>query len=103
VGEQSVLTFVTVGELAQWTKLRHWGPGNRAMSGSWLAGKLVIPGGKAMAAVWAVCQSRPSSAGGLARSPAPGLLPGCQLPLAAFDLKDFKDFARAPRVGLLEP
>ena len=52
VGKQPILTFVTAGELARWTKLRHWGPGNLAMPGSWLAGKPVIPGSKAIAAVW---------------------------------------------------
>jgi toxin FitB len=95
---------VTVGELAQWTKLRHWGPGNLAMPSSWLAGKLVIPGGKAIAAVWAVCQPRPS------RAASPGhrhlgccLLPCYQLPLVTFDLRDFKDFAGYHGLPLLEP
>jgi len=27
VGMQPILTFVSVGALAQWTKLRHGGPG----------------------------------------------------------------------------
>jgi predicted nucleic acid-binding protein len=52
VGKQPILTFVTVGELAQWTKLRHWGPRNLAMLDSWLADKPVIPGSKAVAATW---------------------------------------------------
>ena len=52
MGKQPILTFVTVGELAQWTKLRHWGPRNLAMPGSGLAGTPVIPGSKAIAAIW---------------------------------------------------
>ena len=51
MGKQPILTFVTVGELAQWTKLRHWGPRNLAMLDSWLADKPVIPGSKAVAAI----------------------------------------------------
>ena len=105
-GKQPVLTFVTAGELAQWAKLRHWGLGNLAMPGSWLAGKLVIPGGKAIAAVW----------GGLSAAAIPGGRPrpvtgtgvaACgrayRLPLAAFDLKGLQGLRRVPRVGLLEP
>jgi hypothetical protein len=45
-GAQPLLTFVTVGELTQWTRLRDWGPRNRAMLDSWLSDKPVIPGGK---------------------------------------------------------
>lgn len=46
VGRQPLVTFVTVGELTQWTRLRRWGPRNRAMLDDWLADKLVIPGGE---------------------------------------------------------
>jgi predicted nucleic acid-binding protein len=51
VGRQPILTFVTV-ELAQWTKLRHWGPRNIAVLEDWLADKPVIPGSRAIAALW---------------------------------------------------
>ena len=30
-GRQPLLTFVTIGELTQWAKLRRWGPRNRGM------------------------------------------------------------------------
>ena len=66
VGKQPILTFVTVGELAQWTKLRHWGPRNLAMLDSWLADKPVIPGSKAIAADLGVDLQR--GAGGVAAS-----------------------------------
>jgi hypothetical protein len=52
VGRQPLVTFVTVGELTQWTRLRRWGPRNRAMLEDWLADKPVIPGGKSIAAKW---------------------------------------------------
>jgi hypothetical protein len=75
VGKQPILTFVTVGELAQWTKLRYWGPRNLAMLDSWLADKPVIPGSKAIAAVWdglsaaAIQRGRPRNSRGLVLAP----------------------------------
>jgi len=68
VGKQPLVTFVTVGELTQWTRLRHWGPRNRAELEEWLADKPVIPGGKSIAAVWGELpgrrdSARPSAAG----------------------------------------
>ena len=106
MGKQPILTFVTAGELARWTKLRHWGLGNLAMPGSWLAGKPVIPGSKAIAAVWgglsaaAIQRGRP-------RPVNDTWVAACcrayQLPLATFNLKDFKDFAGYHGLRLLEP
>ena len=58
-GKQPILTFVTAGELAQWTKLRHWVPRSPAMLDSWLADKPVIPGSKSITATWAAPPGRP--------------------------------------------
>jgi len=97
---------VSVGELAQRTKLRHGGPRNLAMPGSWLAGKPVIPGSKAIAAIWggpsaaAAQRGRPCPANGTwvaARRLA------CQLPLATLNLRDFRDVAEYHGLRLLEP
>lgn len=106
MGKQPILTFVTVGELAQWTKLRHWGPRNLAMLDSWLADKPVIPGSKAIAATWgslsaaAIQRGRP-------RPVNDTWVAACclayQLPLATLNLKDFKDFAEHHGLRLLEP
>jgi predicted nucleic acid-binding protein len=106
VGKQPILTFVTVGELAQWTKLRHWGPRNLAMLDSWLADKPVIPGSRAIAALWgglsaeAIQRGRP-------RPVNDTWVAACclayQLPLATLNLKDFKDFAEHHGLRLLEP
>jgi predicted nucleic acid-binding protein len=106
VGKQPILTFVTVGELAQWTKLRHWGPRNLAMLDSWLADKPVIPGSRAIAGIWgglsaeAIQRGRP-------RPVNDTWVAACclayQLPLATLNLKDFKDFAEHHGLRLLEP
>lgn len=96
VGKQPVLTFVTVGELAQWTKLRHWGPRNLAMLDDWLLDKPVIPGSKPIAALWgdlsaaAIQRGRP-------RPVNDTWIAACclvyGLPLATLNRKDFEDFA----------
>ena len=106
VGRQPILTFVTVGELAQWTKLRHWGPRNLAMLDNWLADKPVISGSKAVATLWgelsaaAVQRGRP-------RPVNDTWVAACclayQLPLATLNLKDFKDFTEHHGLRLLEP
>jgi hypothetical protein len=74
-GRQPLLTFVTVGELTQWTKLRRWGPRNRGMPGTWLADKPVIPGARSIAVTWASCPPVPPSADGPGQSTTPGLPP----------------------------
>jgi hypothetical protein len=51
-GRQPLLTFVTIGELTQWTKLRRWGPRNRGTLDTWLSDKPVIPGAKSIAVIW---------------------------------------------------
>ena len=106
VGKQPILTFVTVGELAQWTKLRHWGPRNLAMLNSWLADKPVIPGSKAVAATWGSL-SAAATQRGRPRPVNDTWVAACclayQLPLATLNLKDFKDFAEHHGLRLLEP
>jgi len=106
VGRQPILTFVTVGELAQWTKRRHWSPRNLAMLDNWLADKPVISGSKAVATLWgglsaaAVQRGRP-------RPVNDTWVAACclayQLPLATLNLKDFKDFTEHHGLRLLEP
>jgi toxin FitB len=101
-----VLTFVTVGEPAQWTRLRHWGPRDLGMLGSWLAGKPVIPGRRAIAAIWgglsaaAIQRGRPRP---VKDTWVAACCLACQPPLATFDLKDFKDFAEHDGLRLLGP
>jgi hypothetical protein len=40
---QFSITFVTLGELAQWATFRDWGPRSRARLGRWLASKAILP------------------------------------------------------------
>jgi predicted nucleic acid-binding protein len=104
-GKQPVLTFVTVGELAQWTKLRRWGPRNLAMLDDWLLDKPIIPGSKPIAAIWgdlsaaAIQRGRP-------RPVNDTWIAACclayGLPLATLNRKDFEDFARHHQLQLLD-
>ena len=95
-GKRPVLTFAAAGKLAQWTKLRHQAPPNLAMPGGRLAGKPVIAGAKAIAAIWGglsatvMQRGRP---GPVIGTRAAACCPGCQLPPATLDLEDVKGFA----------
>ncbi len=106
VGKQPILTFVTVGELAQWTKLRLWGPRNLAMLDDWLSNKPVIPGSRAVAAIWGDL-SAAAIQRGRARPVNDTWIAACcrayDLPLATLNLKDFKDFAEHHGLKLFEP
>ncbi len=96
VGHQPLLTFVTVGELTQWTKLRNWGPRNRSMLDQWLADKPVIPGAKSIAVIWGEL-SAAATMRGRPRPVNDTWIAACclayDLPLATMNIKDFADFA----------
>jgi predicted nucleic acid-binding protein len=105
-GRQPLVTFVTVGELTQWTRLRRWGPRNRAMLEDWLADKPVIPGGKSIAPVWGELSATATQRG----RPQPvndTWIAACciayGLPLATLNIKDFTDFAERDGLALLRP
>lgn len=96
VGVQPLLTFVTVGELTQWMRLRQWGPRNRAMLEEWLSDKPVIPGGKNIATIWGDL-SAAATKRGRPRPVNDTWIAACclaySLPLATLNLRDFADFA----------
>jgi toxin FitB len=104
VGRQPLVTFVTVGELTQWTRLRRWGPRNRAMLEDWLADKPVISGGKSIAAVWGEL-SAAATQRGRPRPVNDTWIAACciayGLPLATLNVKDFSDFAAHDCLALL--
>jgi predicted nucleic acid-binding protein len=106
VGRQPLVTFVTVGELTQWTRLRRWGPRNRAMLDDWLADKPVIAGGKSIAAVWGEL-SAAATQRGRPRPVNDTWIAACciayRLPLATLNVKDFADFAEHDGLALLRP
>lgn len=103
-GRQPLLTFVTVGELTQWTKLRHWGPRNRGMLDTWLADKPVLPGARSIAVIWGELSARATQRG----RPRPvndTWVAACclayELPLATLNIKDFADFAEHDGLTLI--
>jgi predicted nucleic acid-binding protein len=105
-GRQPLVTFVTVGELTQWTRLRRWGPRNRAMLEDWLADKPVIPGGKSIAGVWGELSAAETQRG----RPRPvndTRIAACciayGLPLSKLNIKDVTDFAEHDGLALLRP
>jgi len=104
VGRQPLVTFVTVGELTQWTRLRRWGPRNRAMLEDWLADKPVISGGKSIAAVWGEL-SAAATQRGRPRPVNDTWIAACciayGLPLVTLNIKDFTDFAEHDGLALL--
>jgi predicted nucleic acid-binding protein len=103
-GRQPLLTFVTIGEMTQWTRLRHWGPRNLASMESWLADKPVIPASRAIAVTWGELSAVATQRG----KPRPvndtGIAACCLaygLPLATLNTKDFADFAEHDGLTLL--
>lgn len=103
-GTQPLITFVTVGELAQWTRLRDWGPRNRAMLERWLADKPVISGGKSIAVTWGEL-SAAATQRGRPRPVNDTWIAACciayRLPLATLNIKDFADFAEHDGLSLI--
>jgi predicted nucleic acid-binding protein len=95
-GRQPLLTFVTIGELTQWAKLRRWGPRNRGMLDAWLSDKPVIPGAKGIAVLWGEL-SAGATQRGRPRPVNDTWVAACclaySLPLATLNVKDFADFA----------
>lgn len=95
IGRQPLITFVTLGELAKWAEIRHWGARNRQALADWVSGLPVLPGDEAVAATWgrlsaaAVERGRPRPTNDM-------WIAACclsyDLPLATLNLKDFEDF-----------
>lgn len=104
VGRQPLLTFVAIGELTQWTKIRHWGPGNLEALDAWLADKPVIPAAKSIAVVWGEI-SAAATQRGRARPVNDTWVAACclayGLPLATLNVKDFADFAEYEGLALI--
>jgi hypothetical protein len=102
-GRQPLITFVTIGELTQWTRLRHWRPGSRAAVDSRLPDKPVISGARSIAVIWgdlsaaATGRGRPPGQRHMGRR----LLHSYGIPLATLNIKDFADFAEHDGLALI--
>lgn len=95
-GAQPLLSFVTAGELTQWTRLRHWGPHNLTKLSAWLSDKPVIPAARRVGIIWGE-MSAGATQRGRPRPVNDTWIAACclayDLPLATLNLKDFTDFA----------
>ena len=95
-GHVLAITFVTVGELTKWTLVRHWGPRRLDAMRTFIAGLVVLPYDRPVAARWGELQAH----GQLRGRPRPAndtWIAACclvrDLPLASFNIKDYADFA----------
>ena len=101
---QFSITFVTLGELAQWATFRDWGPRSRARLGRWLASKAILPYNEDVARKWgqlsgfALRRGRPRPANDT-------WIAACclvyDLPLATLNVKDFTDFAEHEGLAII--
>jgi toxin FitB len=96
VGRQPLLTFVSIGELTQWTRLRQWGPRNLAGLDAWLLDKPVLSASRSVGVIWGEL-SAAATLRGRARPVNDTWVAACclayGLPLATLNVKDFADFA----------
>jgi predicted nucleic acid-binding protein len=94
-GQQLAITFVTVGELTQWTYLHRWGPQRRAGLRAFFASVVVLPC-TFQAAAWGEIQAH-ARLRGRPRPINDSWIAACciarELPLATFNIKDYADFA----------
>jgi toxin FitB len=95
-GQRLAVTFVTVGELTQWTYLHRWGPRRRAGLRAFFASVVVVPCGFQSATVWGEIQAH-ARLRGRPRPVNDSWIAACclarELPLATLNIKDYADFA----------
>src|SRR5256885_7218677 len=90
------ITFITQGELAKWSKRRHWGAQRQERLARWLDGMPVLHSTDDITHVWgevaALAEQR-----GRPRPVNDCWIAACclayDLPLATLNVKDFEDFA----------
>jgi len=95
-GRQPLITFVTLAEMTKWADLRRWGEARRQHLTHWLSGIGVLPGTEEVAVTYGQI-SASAIQRGRARPINDTWIAACclayDLPLATFNIKDFKDFA----------
>jgi toxin FitB len=58
IGRITAVTFVTVGELTQWTELRDWGQRRRAVVDGWVGRQAVLEADEDVARKWGQLSAR---------------------------------------------
>jgi toxin FitB len=95
-GQQLAITFVTVGELTQWTHLHHWGLQRRAGLQAFFASVVVLPCSFHAATIWGEIQAH-ARLRGRPRPINDSWIAACciarELPFATLNIKDYADFA----------
>jgi toxin FitB len=104
VGKQPCITFVTLGELAQWAELRHWGRRNRDALENWLGSVIILPYNEDVARTWGRISAAAIQRGRI-RPANDTWIAACALsyglPLATLNAKDFEDFAQHDGLNLI--
>jgi predicted nucleic acid-binding protein len=94
-GRPLAITFVTVGELTQWTFVRHWGTERRAGLDRFFARVVVLPYSVRVAAIWGEIQAH-AQLRGRPRPVNDSWIAACclarELPLATLNIKDYVDY-----------
>jgi toxin FitB len=105
-GETWAVSFVTVGELTKWTRLRDWGPQRMADLARFWDRVVILPYSPAVAVTWGDLQAR-AQLRGRPRPANDTWIAACCLvrdhPLATLNVKDFGDFAEHDGLTLLAP
>jgi predicted nucleic acid-binding protein len=103
-GARIWLTFITVGELADWAVRRKWDETRRGRLDAWTAGRPVIPYDARIARLWGELAGQ-AQLRGRPRPPNQAWIAACclryQLPLLALQPADFSDFGRFHGLTLL--
>jgi predicted nucleic acid-binding protein len=94
--QRLAITFVTVGELTQWTYLHRWGPQRRAGLQAFFASVVFLPCSFHAATIWGEIQAH-ARLRGRPRPINDSWIAACciarDLPLATLNIKDYADFA----------
>lgn len=95
LGSSWCVTFVTVGELWQWSWVRSWGAGTREHLERWLSRVVVIDSDNEACRVWGeICGA--ARRRGRPRPANDSWIAACclshNLPLATLNVKDYEDF-----------
>ena len=98
------ITFVTLGELTQWTILRDWGPRQHERLNQWMAAKAIIPYSNDVARKWGEISAY-ARRRGRPRPQNDTWIAACclvyDIPLATMNVKDFEDFVEFEGLTLI--